>query len=216
MILHDVEQGTPEWADLRVGCITASQAHRLVTAKGHKPSASRHKYAAELAAEIVSGNPCDSTPPTGWMERGSRMEREAVALYQALQDVSVESVGFCTTDDGRCGASPDGMTSVPSGLEIKNLSLANHADHVRTGTPDDKHVLQCQFGLWVTGWDYWDVFMHNPALGPVSLRVLPDADLHAAFADVTAGVIAETDALVEKMWANQRLVDEALARNPFL
>ena len=51
----NVEQGTPEWHDLRLGKLTGSSAAKLFGT-----AAARDKYRYDRASEIVTGSRCDS------------------------------------------------------------------------------------------------------------------------------------------------------------
>jgi hypothetical protein len=53
------------------------------------------------------------------MERGARMEEEAVAAFEFDRGIDTEVVGFVTTDDGLAGCSPDRFAGSDEVVEIK-------------------------------------------------------------------------------------------------
>ena len=105
MIIHDVEQGTTPWLELRAGIPTSSEFGRIVTPTG-KPSSSAKSYMFELMAERLMGHPVTSFVTT-WMERGHELEPEAVDFYAFQTNEDPQPVGFVTDDSKRVGASPD-------------------------------------------------------------------------------------------------------------
>lgn len=194
MIAHNVTQGTPEWLALRLGIPTASNFDRIIQPSKLEYSKGARTYINELVAEHILGEPLDSgTSP--WMERGTQLEVEARDWYAMDQDVDVETVGFCTTDDGRVGASPDGKVTTPDGLtgglEIKCFGAAKHVGCLLgedVTTPG-----QIQGGLWVTGWDFWDVVAYSPAFPPTVIRAWPDQTYQDAFTKAVARFLADLD-----------------------
>ncbi len=168
---------------------TASRFDSILTEKTRKFSKSAESYAVELAVERIIGQPLDDTK-SGWMERGTEMEAEARAWYIFHQDAEVEQVGFCTTDDGKVGCSPDGLVG-RVGLEIKCPSAKVHGGHLigKTRPGDDTQV---QGSLLVTGFDAWDCVSYCRGLPPVLIRRHRDerflADLTLALTKFLVGV----------------------------
>lgn len=190
MIVHDCIQGTPEWRAVRLGLPTSSRFDSIVTPSKLEYSRSSAGYIAELVAEYMLGTPLDSGT-SAWMERGTEMEAEARAWYSMDHDVDVREVGFITTDDGRVGCSPDGLTD-GGGLEIKCYSARHHMEcllgqDITTGG-------QVQGSLWITGLPYWDVIAYSPSLPPVVTRVWPDPDYQAALSKHMPTFLAELEA----------------------
>jgi len=157
-----VQQGTDAWLKARMGIPTASQFDRILTAKTRKPSASANKYACELLAERVLGQPVDNAT-TEFMLRGTMMEEDAVRWYEFDRDVECAKVGFVTDDTGRWGCSPDRFVGDDGMLEVKVLSAPNHMGSL-LGLFDDEYVSQCQGQLWVTGRAWVDNLFYNPSM----------------------------------------------------
>ena len=174
MIRHDCAQGSEEWHALRLGIPTASNFHRIITQSG-KPSASADGYMHELLAERLLGFPLN-TESVDFMERGKALESQAVAWYELQRGVDCEAVGFCTTDDGRAGCSPDRLVSPDGGLEIKCPSPAVHVGYLLDGGIADKYRAQVQGALWITERKWWDTVSYHPDMPQALVRAERDED----------------------------------------
>lgn len=170
-------QYSEEWWKTRKGVPTASNFGKVFTAKTMKPSASQDDYIAELIADRV-----DTTPPefiaqdiTPDMMHGLETEGEARAFYAMDRDVDVDEVGFCLTDDGRFGCSPDGLVGDDGGLELKCPQLKTQVKYLLAGGLPDEYRGQVHGSLIVTGRAWWDFLSYAPGLPPLLLRVEPDA-----------------------------------------
>lgn len=208
MIVHDVEQGTPEWHELRIARPTASRFKDILAKPRSKAdreagamSQTAKSYLAECFAEWDLGGPVDgATSP--WMERGNRQEAEALDFYQAAlapEGARASPVGFVTLDADLLspGCSPDALVGEDGGLELKILAAKNHPKAMFE--PDrflTEHWAQVQGGLWITGRAWWHLVAYHPTMPPVVHRVEPDAE----FIENLAGqVVAFTAMLHERL-----------------
>lgn len=158
MIRHDVKQGTREWEVLRLGIPTASNFHKIITPAG-KPSSQAFDYVATLCFEWLLGYPKEQFS-TGWTERGTELEGQAVRLYEFEKDVDVDRVGFVTRDDGKVGGSPDGFVGTDGGLELKTPEGDTHIGHLLNGGL--KYDVQVQGLMYLTDREWWDIASFNP------------------------------------------------------
>lgn len=156
--IRDFDQGTPEWHAARNGLITASEMKLLLTPTlkpANNDKSRAHIY--ELAAQRISG----WTEPTYLsddMIRGQHDEELARQEYSEHWE-PVEEIGFITREiDGvAVGYSPDGAGIMGGfGIEIKSRRQKFHVKTVVDNEVPPEHLMQVQFGLWVTGWDYID------------------------------------------------------------
>jgi hypothetical protein len=169
----EVVQGSAEWHDLRLGMPTASEFHKIVT-PGGKLSAQARKYAVRIVTEKLLRRSLDSLEGLEWVERGKATEPEAVRLYEFLQETTLLPGGYCTSDDGRMGASPDRFVSDGKGIvEVKCPSPAVHVMYLVDG-PGDDYRPQVQGQLMITGLEYVDFFSYSPEMPPVKIRIEPD------------------------------------------
>jgi hypothetical protein len=110
------DQYSPEWWTARRGVPTASEFHKLLTAKTMKLSASADGYAAQLIGDVFDPlYPRVDRAVSEAMRVGTEREPEARSYYALERGVDVQQVGFCLDDTGRFGCSPDGliMPSLP-------------------------------------------------------------------------------------------------------
>lgn len=169
-IIHNVVQGTPEWAQLRCGVPTASQFHRIITPKG-APSKSAEVYMFELIAERLTGEPTVEFT-SHWMDRGHELEEEAVNFYTFTTDMETEKVGFILNDAGTVGASPDRLVGDRGLLEIKVGKPSTHIGLLlKSGSAYEEHRIQTQGQLMVAERDWNDLLAYNPGLPPALCRV---------------------------------------------
>jgi len=197
MIVHNVEQGSREWLECRLGIPTASAFKKIITPTG-KLSAQARQYAYLLCAERLLNGVQGSLDGMAWMERGKELEAEAVKSYEFEQDVSTKTVGFITTDCGQIGCSPDRLVGDRGLLEIKCPAPSTHVGYLLDGMDKD-YIPQVQGQLFVVNhkWcselkvfaplekkvrEWCDWYSYNPAMPSVRVRVFPDAEYQANMA----------------------------------
>lgn len=138
-----IEQGTPEWDQVRLGRFTASEIHRLMepakremteaelkarpkSGKGSsaklvydysKLSDAAFTYINEKVAEILTGQAKNQgyAFPLVW---GTDHEDEAVEYFSSKTKLAVEKVGFFKYTD-HAGGSPDRLVEDDAILEVK-------------------------------------------------------------------------------------------------
>jgi hypothetical protein len=168
MIIHEVEQNTVEWLTLRLGIPTASEFDRIVTPGGKfsKSSTSR-AYALKLATEKLLNRPLDALEGLEWIERGKELEPQAVQAFEFIEEVKLRKVGFITSDDGRCGASPDMLiVGQNKGLEIKCPAPHTLMGYLVDGFETKYHV-QRQGQIYVGELDAVVMYAWHPEMPPV-------------------------------------------------
>ena len=173
MIIENVEQGSKEWQEGRIGIPTASNFDKLVTTKG-EPSKQRQKYMYQLAAERITGVKEESYQ-NAVMQRGIEMEAEAKAMYELITGDTVMIVGICYPDKKKLwGCSPDGLIGDDGALEIKCPTSAVHVGYLLDNVLPLDYFQQTQGQLLVTGRKWVDFFSFYPGLPPLLIRVKPD------------------------------------------
>lgn len=181
MIVLDVEQGTTEWAQARLGIPTASQFHRILTPKTMKLSSQADGYMCQLLAEQLLGEAQDDAT-SGLMLRGTLLEQRAVSYYELQTECDTVPVGFVMRDDKRVGASPDRFVGKDGLLEIKVPSAKNHLEYML----DDEGVgyrAQVQGQLWIAEREWCDTLSYNPELPPALVRQNRDEKFIKALAE---------------------------------
>ena len=198
-IIHDVEQKSPEWHNLRMGRPTASSFDKLITTTG-KPSKSLSGYAIHLAAELYIGRPVHMWAGNAWSERGKELEDHAVRLYEFATDADVRKVGFVTTDDGAVGASPDGLIGDDGMIEVKCLSVDNHIAAIlhykETGTAPADYIQQTQGQMMICERAWCDLVFYSPDLPLLTIRQTPIEHIVGPLKAQIPAVIAERDSVL--------------------
>ncbi len=125
-IYTDIEQGTPEWFELRKGTISGSRLSKVVVKRGNK----RKIEFYEILAEKL-GTPAEKDGLSSSRERGHEFEDEARQAFMEKTGKKVEQVGFIVSDDNpNFGLSPDGIIyegeKITEAIEIKNLGSSRH------------------------------------------------------------------------------------------
>lgn len=175
MTIHECEQLSPEWFELRRGIPTASSFSKIITAVKGDLSKSAVGYAHELIAERLGGFPGVS----GWagtddMQNGRQYEGEARDWFAFHHDVEVRQVGLIVSDCGRFACSPDGLFcphGITSGLEIKVPRLSTHIGWLSEGRLPDEHKQQVHGGMAISGLTKWR-FISYPIGRPMGIDPL--------------------------------------------
>lgn len=162
--LYNVEQSSPEWAELRRGIPTASEFDNIVT-PGGKPSGSRAKYMGRLIAEELLGEYKMSLDTLEWVERGKLLEPKAAKAFEFDHDCETTILGFLTTHDGRWGASLD-RAFLGGILEIKCPKSSTHFAYYVDGF-GPAYKVQVQGQLLVADVEVAIRYSYHPACGPV-------------------------------------------------
>ena len=185
MIVHDVLQGTPAWLKLRLGIPTASSFHKIITPVTGAPSKQAEAYRYELLAELAAGRPLEALTDKynlPWLVRGNALEDQAVRFYAFQKDIEPVKVGFCTTDDGRIGASPDRMVGDRGLAEFKCPAPQTQIKYLLYGKLEDAYRPQLQGQLYVTERDWNDICAFSEDLESVIIRVERDDEYIAKLA----------------------------------
>lgn len=197
-IHRNIEQGSVEWHNLRAGVITASEADNLVSPSGEvRKGAMPRTYLLRKLAEHWIGGALPSEANTFDMEQGRILESEARPAFELITGRTVEQVAFISTDDNRCGCSPDGLLD-GEGLEIKCPGIVNHIRYQCAGEVPAEYAIQIQLSLWVTKFPRWHFMSYRRGMSPLILEVSPDAKIQAAISQA----VESFNAVFDKEWAH--------------
>lgn len=171
MIVHDVDQRSPEWAAIRLGKLTGSCAAEMMATIKSGEAASRRNLRVRLVLERVTGRSQESGYVSAAMQAGIDRELDAFATYEALTGRLLTSTGFIAHDTLMAGCSLDGHVGDFEGIiEAKSPLPATHLDYVKSGTIPGDYYKQIIHGLWITGAQWCDWLSYNPDF-PEPLRV---------------------------------------------
>lgn len=197
MIALDVPQGTLAWLAARRGLPTASQFHRLITAKKMQPSEQATGYRNLLLAEWLLGENLDDDL-FQFMQRGEALEEGAFDFYEMRQEVDVDRIGFVLRSDRRAGCSPDGLIGTDGGLELKCPSPQVHVGYLLDGM-SDAYRAQVQGCLYICEREWWDWLSYHPTLPPVLVRCYRDEPFIMALASILDAFCDHLDAMKEEL-----------------
>lgn len=166
-------QGTQEWLQIRLGKITSSTIHKIMSSKEN--SSTRTRLLQDLIFERISGSPTKNIV-TAPMARGLELESEARKAYE-LQNEIVTLSGFIehpTIKDA--GASPDGLVGDDGLIEIKCLNKKSHEEIIRKQILPRQYYIQIQFQLACTQRLWCDFVAYHPdADQPLYVqRIMPE------------------------------------------
>lgn len=196
---HDVAQRSVDWMILRAGIPTASEFDSLITPnfeprKGEMPKTYLHKKLAErwMGGPLASFNTFD-------MDQGNILEESAIPFYEFEYGAKIDRVGFCTTDDGRVGCSPDGLLGEDSGIEIKCPRVETHVGYLLNGNLPKEYVAQVHGSMWVTGRPEWKFMSFSRGLPPLLITAVRDEQAMKILGDVLETFLAGLDAGWERL-----------------
>ena len=154
MIIHNFEQGTPEWFEVRLGKFTASTAQAIASnGKGLET------LVFEKAAEIITGK-AKANYTNDDIDRGHELEMMARNAYELETGMQVKEIGF-VEESQYIGCSPDGEVDKDGLVEIKCKNDANFARYMYEGKIDPEHNWQMQMQMFITGKEWVDYVVYN-------------------------------------------------------
>lgn len=141
MIRHDnIDQRSPEWFELKLGKVSGTTLKGILGTKVARDTAF-YKTIGELLKV-----PDENTPEyENDMDRGTRLESEAIAAYEFETGNSVYHTGFVEGDTPLSGQSPDGDTKATIGnvgVEVKCMGEGNHMKVVVTNKVPKEYMPQ--------------------------------------------------------------------------
>ena len=197
-----VQQGTPEWHQLRLGKVTASRVADILAKTKSGASASRGNYLIELALQRVTKT-IEESYTNSAMEWGVATEPQARVAYEVSTGNFVDQIAFVNhpTIEG-FGCSPDGL--IGEGLiEIKCPNSATHWSYIKANEPPQKYIIQMQAQMSVTGAKWCDFVSFDPRMPERSqlliIRINRDEEFIADMENDIKQFLSEVEAEVNLM-----------------
>ncbi len=199
MKIHDCAQGEAEWAVLRAGKITASEADHLLTPEFKERTGETPKtFLYRKLAEVLYKGPLPGF--SSWdTEQGKELEDEARRWYAFTSEDSIRNVGFCEHDNGRAGCSPDALLGEDGGLEIKAPAATNHVRYLMEGILPKDYSAQVHFSMYVTGRKWWRFLSFHRRFPKFILTVERDEEIIAKINAAVTGFLARLDEALVKL-----------------
>ena len=173
-IYKDIEQGSEEWLQLRLGKISCSNLGKLFT--GGK-GLTRNAYIEELAYERITGERVNKFKSEA-MQYGNDTESEARLDYMLKFNQKVEQIAFCEYNSF-FGGSPDGLIDSYGVLEIKCLDYKSM--FVIFQNPlyeiDKNYMYQVQGLMLILEREYADFYIYHPKLGSHLFKIKKNKEL---------------------------------------
>lgn len=147
---NNIQQGTEEWHQLRKGKITGTTLKAIMGT----PKARQDALYELIAERLTVGVEMDYENP---MDRGTRLEPEALAMFEFDTGKKIETTGYCESDDNSLiGYSPDAIVSGTADKEDVEVKCPGGKNYVK---------------MWITNevpeeyyWQLVQAFVVNPEL----------------------------------------------------
>jgi len=200
IIENSFNQGDTAWHDARIDSVGGTGLAKIITNAKNEPSKSRPAYMEEKAGDIISRDP----KPTfqSWeMKWGHKYEPVARELFSFVEKVEVETCAMIFYDENKnWHISPDFFNEkLRFGGEIKCPQLKEFRKTKKENKLPTKHILQCQAGLALTGWDKWKFMSYFPNLEPFIIDVERDENLIRLIKVEVKMFIEDLNELVNKL-----------------
>lgn len=168
-IINDFEQGSDEWKEFRKGKISGTRLGEVYSSRG-----TRKIGFYETIAERLALDPDEEDR----MERGLRLEAEAIELFEQAMDKKVERPAVCVSDiNPNIIQSPDGLIKkgkkYTGAVEVKCLSPARHIQAVvENEVPKEFESQMIQYFIVNENLESLFFVFYDPRIASVPLHII--------------------------------------------
>ena len=155
MIIHNFDQRTDEWYQIRLGRLTGSDFHTFL---GN--SETKKNKLLQKAAEKITGESDEEHILTEDIQRGIDLEDEAILMYEMQTGNTVDKVGFIEKDEFS-GCSPDGLVGTDGIIEVKCPKQSVFLKQVVEDKIKPEYYTQIQYNLFISGRKWCDYIAYN-------------------------------------------------------
>lgn len=155
MIIHNFDQRTDEWYQIRLGKLTGSDFHTFLGNGETKKNKLLQK-----AAEKITGKSDEEHFVTEDIQRGIDLEDEAILAYEMTSGNNVDKVGFIEENE-YVGCSPDGLVGDDGIIEVKCPKQSVFLKQVIDQKIKPEYYTQIQFNLLISGRKWCDYIAYN-------------------------------------------------------
>lgn len=166
----DLEQGSQEWLEARLGIPTVSEFSRFITPAKGDFSTQCDGYVADLIVEKKEG--ITERFKSHWMEHGTLTEPDARLWYTFDTGSAVEECGLILNKGA--GWSPDGLVAPGGAIEVKCPKSQTHVKWIMKGGLPNEHKPQCHGALVVGELEWVDFISYCEGYKPLIVRVYRD------------------------------------------
>jgi hypothetical protein len=204
MKIFQMQQGTPEWDRVRRGVVTASEIECLITPlwKPRTGGGAETYLNQKLAEKLIVPDEADDEiggSPSYAADQGTILETLALPWFAFETGLDVQRVGFCLSDDGRIGCSPDGLIGEDAGIEVKSPQAKKHIAYLRAGGLPKEYAAQVHFSMLVTGRASWWFVSYSQSLPKLVVEVKRDESIQEKLRDVVDDFLAMFDREFSKL-----------------
>ena len=192
-IYKDINQGSPEWFEIRVGKVTASHAQAIGNnGKG------LDTYLLEVVSEMFSSAQKEQYS-NEHTERGNELEPLARSMYELQENVEVEEIGFAEYNDF-VGCSPDGLVGDDGMIEIKCPDDKTYFNLLMNEKIDNAYIWQCQMNMLILERKWCDLVFYNPNFEKSMkiFRLKPDKEMFSRLKEGFAKAEKEIIRMISK------------------
>jgi hypothetical protein len=206
-MIHDIDQRSDAWRQIRLGKLTASCVADALARTKSGWGAGRENLKARLICERLTGQPQDSGFCNAAMQFGIDNEAAARDAYAEHMLCAVTEVGFVDHPViAWSGCSPDGLAGEDGLVELKVPNTASHIATLLGGGFPDKYHKQVAWQLACMPDRKWaDLVSYDPRLPePMRLfvqRVPRDDEAIGELEREVAAFLAEVDETVAQLRA---------------
>jgi len=194
MIIHDIEQGSPEWYEVRRGkftCSTLSDLFMDKKTKGYNGAINRVVF-ERLTGEIPENY------ESNYMKDGKDLEPFARERYELETFNSVNQVGFIEYSEW-FGYSPDGLVDENGLIEIKCPKFSTLIDFALTKKIQKEYDYQIQGGLFVSEREWCDFVMFHPKMQLLITRIYRNEETIKNIQEVLEQSVEEVIKRIDKI-----------------
>ena len=193
----NVNQDDEEWLVMKLGVLSATGGDALLAGP---TTAKRKGYLAGKVAEVCTGmKPQITSKQMSW---GLEHESAARSIYEFDRDTILHELPMIFKDDSlRYACSPDGITDKFKGAEIKcPYTTQVFIEFLSNGIIKPEYKKQCQFSMWITGYEIWDFMNYDKRMNSKPYHIVPierDLKMMKSFDDAVPQAVFEMDKMLK-------------------
>lgn len=193
---NHIEQGSPEWSQMKLGVISASNADKVFSSNKQ----TRMGYVSQLVGEITTKE--SKSLSAKQLEWGKMHEIAARSALEFEMNVKIETLPFIFMNDSkRIGCSPDGYETLEAEIKCP-YDPAVFIEFVCADKIKQEYVDQCQFSMMVTGAEKWLFANYDPRQTVKqfhSVEIFRDEKAISRMKEHCEEIIFETDLRLAKL-----------------
>jgi len=196
----NLEQGSDEWLQARLGLLTASEMKLIITPNklSYASNDKEKSHLYEILSQRITGY-VEPQYVSDDMLRGMVDEVEARQIYNQNY-AETKQIGFVTNSRWgfTLGYSPDALVGDEGLLECKSRRQKYQIETILSGKMPPEYVMQVQTGLLVSERSWCDFVTYSAGLPMMVLRIHPAPEIQDAILSAAAMFEEKLAALMER------------------